>query len=82
VIARPGSGQWRRGVRLAAAMLRAACAASKTVLKVNEGRPNAVDMLKAGSIKLVIYTATGGHSFSDEKAIRRTALAHRRGGRP
>jgi carbamoyl-phosphate synthase large subunit len=60
-----------------AAALRAAGVKTKTVLKVNEGRPNAVDMLKAGSITLVIYTTTGGHTFSDEKAIRRTALAHR-----
>jgi len=60
-----------------AAVLRAAGIATKTVLKVNEGRPNAVDMLKAGSITLVIYTTTGGHTFSDEKAIRRSALAHR-----
>ncbi len=60
-----------------AAVLRAAGISTKTVLKVNEGRPNAVDMLKAGSIKLVIYTTTGGHTFSDEKAIRRSALAHR-----
>jgi len=30
-----------------------------------------VDLLKAGSIQLVIYTATGAHSFSDEQAIRR-----------
>ena len=44
---------------------------------VDEGRPNAVDLLKAGSLQLVIYTATGAHSFSDEKAIRRTAVAYR-----
>jgi len=49
----------------------------KVVFKVNEGRPNAVDLLKAGALKLVIYTTTGGHSFSDEKAIRRTALTYR-----
>ena len=49
----------------------------KTVFKFNEGRPNAVDLLKAGSLQLVIYTATGAHSFSDEKAIRRTAVAYR-----
>jgi carbamoyl-phosphate synthase large subunit len=60
-----------------AAALNAAGLKCKTVLKVNEGRPNGVDLLKAGSIRLVIYTATGAHSFSDEKAIRRTALAHR-----
>jgi carbamoyl-phosphate synthase large subunit len=60
-----------------AAALRAAGVPCRTVLKVNEGRPNAVDMLKAGSVQLVIYTTTGGHSFSDEKAIRRAALLHR-----
>jgi carbamoyl-phosphate synthase large subunit len=60
-----------------AAALRAAGLNPKTVLKVNEGRPNVVDLLKAGSVKLVIYTATGAHSFTDEKAIRRTALSHR-----
>ncbi len=60
-----------------AAVLRAAGLTVKTVFKVNEGRPNAVDLLKAGSLKLVIYTTTGGHSFSDEQAIRRAAVAYR-----
>ncbi len=49
----------------------------RTVLKVNEGRPNAVDLMKAGKLQLAIYTAAGAHSFSDEKAIRRTAVAYR-----
>jgi carbamoyl-phosphate synthase large subunit len=49
----------------------------KTVFKVNEGRPNAVDLLKAGSVQLVIYTAAGALSFSDEKAIRRSAVLYR-----
>ena len=49
----------------------------KVVFKVNEGRPNAVDQLKAGAIQLVIYTATGALSFSDEKAIRRSAILFR-----
>jgi carbamoyl-phosphate synthase large subunit len=60
-----------------AAVLQAAGLTVKTVFKVNEGRPNAVDLLKAGSLKLVIYTTTGGHSFSDEQAIRRAAVAYR-----
>ncbi len=60
-----------------AATLKAAGLPVKTVFKVNEGRPNAVDLLKAGSLTLVIYTTTGGHSFSDEKAIRRSAVAYR-----
>jgi carbamoyl-phosphate synthase large subunit len=60
-----------------AAALIAAGLQCKTVFKFNEGRPNAVDLLKAGSLQLVIYTATGAHSFSDEKAIRRTAVTYR-----
>jgi carbamoyl-phosphate synthase large subunit len=60
-----------------ASALKAAGIACKTVFKVNEGRPNAVDLLKAGSLQLVIYTSTGAHSFSDEKAIRRTAVFYR-----
>ncbi|MCS7025282.1 MAG: carbamoyl-phosphate synthase large subunit [Bryobacteraceae bacterium] len=60
-----------------AAALQAAGLKVKTVFKVNEGRPNAVDLLKAGSLQLIIYTTTGGHSFSDEKTIRRNALIHR-----
>jgi carbamoyl-phosphate synthase large subunit len=61
-----------------AAAFRAAGIASKTVFKVNEGRPNAVDLLKAGSLDLIIYTATSGaHAFSDEKAIRRNAVTYR-----
>jgi carbamoyl-phosphate synthase large subunit len=50
----------------------------KTVFKVNEGRPNAVDLMKAGQLQLVIYTGTtGATAFSDEKAIRRTAVTYR-----
>jgi carbamoyl-phosphate synthase large subunit len=60
-----------------AAALKAAGLHSKTVLKVNEGRPNAVDLMKAGQLQLVIYTATGAYSFNDEKVIRRTAVAYR-----
>jgi len=60
-----------------AAALEATGLRCKVVFKVNEGRPNAVDQLKAGAIQLVIYTATGALSFSDEKAIRRSAIAFR-----
>jgi carbamoyl-phosphate synthase large subunit len=60
-----------------AAVLKAAGLEVKTVFKVNEGRPNAVDMMKAGSLKLVIYTTTGGHTFKDERDIRRAAVAYR-----
>jgi len=60
-----------------ASAIEAAGLRCKVVFKVNEGRPNAVDLLKAGSIQLVIYTATGALSFSDEKAIRRGAILFR-----
>jgi carbamoyl-phosphate synthase large subunit len=49
----------------------------RTVFKVNEGRPNAVDLLKAGAIQLVIYTTNGALSFEDEKSIRRSAVTYR-----
>ncbi len=49
----------------------------KTVFKVNEGRPNAVDLLKGGAIQLVIYTTNGALSFEDEKSIRRSAVTYR-----
>jgi carbamoyl-phosphate synthase large subunit len=61
-----------------AAAIRSAGGQSKTVFKVNEGRPNAVDLLKAGSLDLIIYTATSGaHAFSDEKSIRKNAVTYR-----
>ncbi|HWC98455.1 MAG TPA: carbamoyl-phosphate synthase large subunit [Candidatus Sulfopaludibacter sp.] len=60
-----------------AAALRAAGLTCKTVLKVNEGRPNVVDLLKGGAIQLAIYTTTGAPAFLDEKAIRRSAVTYR-----
>jgi len=60
-----------------AAALRAAGLTCKTVFKVNEGRPNAVDLLKAGGIQLAVYTTTGAPAFHDEKAIRRAAVVYR-----
>jgi carbamoyl-phosphate synthase large subunit len=60
-----------------AAALRAAGLACKIVFKVNEGRPNAVDLLKAGAIQLAVYTTAGAPAFFDEKAIRRSAVTHR-----
>ncbi|MGA3234713.1 MAG: carbamoyl-phosphate synthase large subunit [Bryobacteraceae bacterium] len=63
--------------RATAAAIRAAGLQCKTVLKVNEGRPNAVDLLKAGEVQLAIYTTTGAPAFHDEKAIRRSAVTYR-----
>jgi len=37
-----------------------------------------VDLLKGGSLDLIIYTGTtGAHAFEDEKAIRRSAVTYR-----
>jgi carbamoyl-phosphate synthase large subunit len=60
-----------------AAALRNAGLQCKTVFKVNEGRPNAVDLLKGGGIQLAIYTTAGAPAFLDEKAIRRSAVIYR-----
>jgi carbamoyl-phosphate synthase large subunit len=60
-----------------AAALRNAGLQCKTVFKVNEGRPNAVDLLKGGAIQLAVYTTTGAPAFLDEKAIRRSAVLYR-----
>jgi carbamoyl-phosphate synthase large subunit len=58
--------------------IRAAGVPARTVFKVNEGRPNAVDLIKGGSLNLIIYTGTGGaHSFADEKAIRGSGVTYR-----
>ncbi|MDQ1525244.1 MAG: carbamoyl-phosphate synthase large subunit, partial [Pyrinomonadaceae bacterium] len=48
----------------------------EAVFKVNEGRPNIVDMIKQGEIALVINTPLGRASHFDEQAIRRAALQH------
>jgi carbamoyl-phosphate synthase large subunit len=60
-----------------ATALRAAGLVCKTIFKVNEGRPNAVDLLKGGGVQLAIYTTTGAPAFHDEKAIRRNAVMSR-----
>ncbi len=46
------------------------------VFKVNEGRPNIVDLVKTGKIDLVINTPLGRESFYDEKSIRRAAIRY------
>ena len=55
-----------------AAALRNAGLQCKTVLKVNEGRPNAVDLLKGGNIQLAIYTTDGRTRIS---SMRRPSAA-------
>jgi carbamoyl-phosphate synthase large subunit len=50
--------------------------ACEEVFKVNEGRPNIVDLIKTGSVDLVINTPLGRESFYDEKSIRRAAIRY------
>ncbi len=57
-----------------AAALGAAGLPHKRIFKVNEGRPNVVDLIKGGNVQLIIYTSAGAHSFSDERVIRRSAV--------
>jgi carbamoyl-phosphate synthase large subunit len=59
-----------------AAALHAAGIEAEPVFKVNEGRPNIVDLVKTGRIDLVINTPLGRESFYDEKSIRRAAIRY------
>jgi len=53
------------------------CHETPNLFKVNEGRPNAVDLLKGGNVQLAIYTTAGAPAFFDEKAIRRLVAMSR-----
>jgi len=46
----------------------------REVYKVREGRPNAVDLIEAGEVQLVINTPLGRASGYDDKAIRASAV--------
>jgi carbamoyl-phosphate synthase large subunit len=50
---------------------------TERVLKVYEGRPNAIDLLVSGQIQLLINTPLGKLTQQDDYAIRRAALQHR-----
>ncbi len=47
------------------------------VFKVEEGRPNVVDLIKSERIQLIINTPTGLDAVFDEQALRRAAVAAR-----
>ena len=59
-----------------AAVLREAGIEAESVYKVNEGRPNIVDLIKTQKVDLVINTPLGRESFYDEKSIRRAAIRY------
>jgi len=48
----------------------------ETVYKVNEGRPNTVDMIKNDEIQLIINTTDGVKAITDSFTMRREALQH------
>ncbi|MGH9747697.1 MAG: carbamoyl-phosphate synthase large subunit [Candidatus Acidiferrales bacterium] len=48
----------------------------ESVYKVNEGRPNIVDLIKTAKVNLVMNTPLGRESFYDEKSIRRAAIRY------
>jgi carbamoyl-phosphate synthase large subunit len=49
---------------------------AEMVYKVNEGRPNCVDLIKSGRIDIVFNTPLGGESFYDDGSIRKSATLH------
>jgi carbamoyl-phosphate synthase large subunit len=59
-----------------ASAFQAAGVACDEVFKVNEGRPNIVDLIKTGKINLIFNTPLGRESFYDEKSIRRAAIRY------
>jgi carbamoyl-phosphate synthase large subunit len=59
-----------------ATALRRAGIEVEAVYKVNENRPNIVDLIKTGRVNLVINTPLGRESFYDEKSIRRAAVRY------
>ena len=53
--------------------------AVESVLKLHEGRPHVVDIIKNGQIQLIINTPSGEEAQADGKLIRRTALVYKIG---
>jgi carbamoyl-phosphate synthase large subunit len=59
-----------------ASFLKAAGIKARMVYKVNEGRPNVVDLIKNGKISVVFNTPLGKESHFDDSAIRKSATLH------
>ncbi len=49
----------------------------ESVLKLHEGRPNVVDIIKNNQIQLIINTPSGEEAQADGKLIRRTAVVYK-----
>jgi carbamoyl-phosphate synthase large subunit len=65
------------GTEGTAKYLRARGIPIERVLKVHEGRPNAIDLLVSGQIQLLVNTPLGKLTQQDDYTIRRAALQHR-----
>ena len=59
-----------------ASSLRAVGLECRTVMKVNEGRPNALDLIANRKVGLIVNTPAGPYAFADEKKIRAAATQH------
>jgi carbamoyl-phosphate synthase large subunit len=70
-------GFWVYSTSGTATALEAAGVPVERLNKVNEGRPNVLDMLKNGEIALIINTPAGPVARQDEVKIRTTALYQR-----
>jgi carbamoyl-phosphate synthase large subunit len=64
------------GTEGTARYLRARGIPTERVLKVYEGRPNAIDLLVSGQIQLLVNTPLGKLTQQDDYTIRRAALQH------
>jgi carbamoyl-phosphate synthase large subunit len=56
--------------------LRAAGINVEFIAKIQEGRPNLIDLMKNGQIALVVNTPSGKGARTDEGKIRAAAVAH------
>jgi carbamoyl-phosphate synthase large subunit len=59
-----------------AAMLRSRGVKVEELPKIQEGRPNLIDLMKNGDVELVINTPSGKGARTDEGRIRAAAVAH------
>jgi carbamoyl-phosphate synthase large subunit len=71
-----GLGYKLIATRGTAAELRKSGISVTDVLKLQEGRPNLVDLMKNGAVALVINTPSGHGSRTDEGRIRASAVQH------
>jgi carbamoyl-phosphate synthase large subunit len=71
-----GLGYHLISTRGTAQTLRAAGIAVVEIAKIQEGRPNLIDLMKNGEVALVINTPSGKGARTDEGKIRAAAVAH------